>query len=636
MEEERPVLSARKARRMAARERLAQLSKKERALRAAYQLVLAAACGVAVGFLGLWITANAYPAIPADELYAFYRQSPLLTWLNVLPSVLLAVLGWFLFSRVWAAVLMSAVPTLATVCSNFFKIQLRSDPVIASDLALIRTAGGFVEKYNVSFTPVMHLAFALCLGMIAFALYLAPRCRLRWYVRAIGAVLCILLCAVLYQQEYDSDSLYESFPMHEQLNAWSVSEKHISRGCVYPFIHSISDAISGPPEGYDSHKARALYESYADADIPEGQKIEVMGIMCEALGDLSSFPLLADNEKVQQVYALLHELQQRSVSGTLLTNIFAGGTVDSEWCALTGYSTYDPFTAPVDTYVRYFSAQGYDTKYQHPGFKWVYDREHINGYLGFDTSFFTEDGFGELVDPVAALFHSDPAVVDYLLDQLDSRTEADAPLFSFTVTYQNHGPYSAEGAGIPDFLGEDHMGLSDASYNILCNYLCGSSETIASMVRLTEELEVRDTPVVLFFFGDHKPWLGDDMSVYRELGVNMALDTMDGFTNYYGTSYVIWANSAAKQVLGKDFTGYGGDFSPCFLMAKVFDECGWEGPGFMQLSRELRAVTPLVSPYSFFLKDGQLTRLLNERDTEIYNDYLGAQFWREKNALLGQ
>ena len=605
-------------------------------LSAVYHLCTAAVFGAAIGYLGLWITANAYPAIPADELYAFYRQIPLLTWLNVLPSVVLAVLGWFLFSRVWAAILMSAVPTFVTVCSNFFKIRLRGDSVIASDLALIRTAGGFVEKYSVAFTPSMHLAFALCLGMIAFALYFTPRCCLRWSVRVIGAVLCILLSAALYQQEYDSDSLYESFPVHDQLNAWSVSEKHLSRGCVYPFIHSISDAVSGPPDGYETDMARMLYESYADADIPEGQKIDVLGIMCEAFGDLSSFPLLADNEVVQQVYDPLHELQQRSVSGTLLTNIFAGGTVNSEWCALTGYSTYDPFTAPVDTYVRYFSAQGYDTSYQHPGFKWVYDREHINDYLGFDTSFFTEDGFGELIDPVAALFHSDPVAVDYLLDRLDSRTEADAPLFSFTVTYQNHGPYNAETAIIPDFLGADHMGLSDESYNILCNYIYGSSETVASMVRLTEELEVRETPVVLFLFGDHKPWLGDDMSVYRELGVNMALDTMDGFTNYYGTPYVIWANSAAKQVLGRDFIGYGGGFSPCFLMAKVFDECGWEGPGFMQLSRELRDVTPLVSPDGFFLKDGQLTRQLSERDTEFYNAYLGAQFWREKNALPGQ
>ena len=42
-------------------------------------------------------------------------------------------------------------------------------------------------------------------------------------------------------------------------------------------------------------------------------------------------------------------------------------------------------------------------------------------------------------------------------------------------------------------------------------------------------------------------------------------------------------------------------------MAKVFDECGWEGPGFMQLQREMREVSPLMSSNGWRLIDGQLT-----------------------------
>ena len=35
-------------------------------------------------------------------------------------------------------------------------------------------------------------------------------------------------------------------------------------------------------------------------------------------------------------------------------------------------------------------------------------------------------------------------LVDYLLNDIDSRTEDDDPLFLFSVSYQNHGPYSSE------------------------------------------------------------------------------------------------------------------------------------------------------------------------------------------------
>ena len=121
--------------------------------------------------------------------------------------------------------------------------------------------------------------------------------------------------------------------------------------------------------------------------------------------------------------------------------------------------------------------------------------------------------------------------------------------------------------------------------------------------------------------------------MYRELGVNLNMEDPEGFANYFATPYVIWANSAAKEALGRDFTGGGGDFSPCYLMAKVFDECAWEGPAFMQISREMRAVTPLLSKNGFFLQNGRLSRLLNEEDTKFYRNYLGVQYWREQHGL---
>lgn len=611
------------------------LSGQRRAARAVYLAAVLLAFGVGIGMLGLWITANAYPAVEAEMLFACYREQQELLILNVLPSVLLTWFGFFLFSRFYAAVLFGALPTLALVCSNFFKIQLRNDPVVASDLGLIRTAGGIVGKYDTTPALSMHLAIALCMGMLAFALLLTPRCRLKWYVRAAGAVLCVVIGMTAYTQKYTSDRIYAGMESPAQLNPWSEAEDYIAHGCIYPFLHSIKDAISSPPEEYNEQQAARLYAAYTDADIPEEEKVAVIGIMCEAFGDLSEFPALAQRKEVQQIYAPLHELEQHSVSGRLLTNIFAGGTVDSEWCALTGYSTYETFRKPTDSYVWYFAGQGYDTLYQHPGYKWFYDREHVNEYLGFDESFFTEDGFGELVEPVAALFHSDGILVDYLLEQLDGREENDAPLFSFSVTYQNHGPYNAE-VSAKEIFAEGSVEWSDETRHILDNYLYGVDETINEMVRLTKELDERAEPVVLFFFGDHKPWLGDDRSVYTELGVNLNVEEPDGFANYFATPYVIWANRAAKEVLGKDFTGAGEDFSPCYLMAKVFDECGWEGPAFLQISREMREVTPLLSRKGFFLQDGRLSLLMNEEDTKFYRNYLGVQYWREQHGRDGK
>ena len=152
------------------------------------------------------------------------------------------------------------------------------------------------------------------------------------------------------------------------------------------------------------------------------------------------------------------------------------------------------------------------------------------------------------------------------------------------------------------------------------------------MTGLAQRLEEWDEPVVLVLFGDHKPWAGNGNSVYTELGAGFDLSTREGFCEYYSTPYLIWANSAAKEILGRDFTGNGGDFSPCFLMDKVFDLCGWEGPGFMKLSRQMRAITPMLHARELFWLDGGPAAALDEEDMAFYQQYLHMQYYREQNG----
>lgn len=140
--------------------------------------------------------------------------------------------------------------------------------------------------------------------------------------------------------------------------------------------------------------------------------------------------------------------------------------------------------------------------------------------------------------------------------------------FSFNVTYQNHGPYPAD------------------SFRSL------------------------DEPVILVFFGDHKPWLGEQSITYASLGIDITSDTDDSFYNYYATDYLIWANDAAKEVLNKDFTGIGPDISPCFLMNVLFARCGWEGPGYTKLTDTVLDAVPMLHASGRYLLDGTLTDAL--------------------------
>lgn len=584
--------------------------------------------GLGIGLLSLYLTANSYAGIDAQALWASYMKLPLLVVMNLLLPLLVVYLGFFLFARPWAAYLLSAVPFLGLALASYYKIQLRGDPVLATDLRLIRTAGGIMGNYTFELTEPVKLVIAGFAGMLVLSLVLLRRERMSQRGRLAGLMVMLALTLASYFEFYTSADIYEKTANNSLINPWSEVEIYLSRGTTYPFLYSVQDMLPNAPSGYRESEASSTLASYEDQDIPEGEKITVVGIMLEAFSDLTDFPVLDEVPAIHKIYEPLHELEERSVSGRLLTNIFAGGTVDTEWGYLTGYSEHEEFRSPVNTYVRYFKSQGYDALYRHPGYSWFYNRSNVNEYLGFDESVFNDTGFGDLISISDALYHSDKVLVDYLLNDIDSRTETDDPLFLFSVSYQNHGPYPSE-TYWEEYVTPEMTGWSMESCCVINNYLAGIRSTVNEMCRMTEELEKRDEPVVFVFFGDHKPWMGNGNSVYTEMGINMDVSTLDGFYNYYATPYVIYANQAARDLLGNDFAEPGGDFSPCFLMAKVFDECGWEGPGLMQLQREMREVSPLMSSNGWRMQNGQLTMELDGAAEDENGRYLRAQYYIE-------
>ena len=584
--------------------------------------------GLGIGLLSLYLAAYSCPGIDAQALWASYFKLPLLVVMNLLMPLLLVYLGFFLFARPWAAYLLSAVPFLTLALANYYKIQLRGDPVLASDLRLLRTAGGIMGNYSFELSAPVGIVAAGFVTMLLLSILLLRREHMSRHERLAGLMLLLSLTLAGGFELYPDADIYEKTANSGLINPWSETEIYVSRGTTYPFLYSVQDMLPNAPSGYRESEASSTLASYEDQDIPEGEKITVVGIMLEAFSDMTDFPVLDEVPAIHKIYEPLHELEERSVSGRLLTNIFAGGTVDTEWGYLTGYSEHEEFRSPVNTYVRYFKSQGYDALYRHPGYSWFYNRSNVNEYLGFDESVFNDTGFGDLISISDALYHSDKVLVDYLLNDIDSRTETDDPLFLFSVSYQNHGPYPSE-TYWEEYVTPEMTGWSMESCCVINNYLAGIRSTVNEMCRMTEELEARKEPIVFVFFGDHKPWMGNGNSVYTEMGINMDVSTLDGFYNYYATPYVIYANQAARDLLGNDFAEPGGDFSPCFLMAKVFDECGWEGPGLMQLQREMREVSPLMSSNGWRMQNGQLTMELDGTAEDENGRYLRAQYYIE-------
>ena len=584
--------------------------------------------GCCVGLLSMAASLCIYEPMWEHLVLEGFCREPLFPAMNCLFPVLLIWLFYFLSGRAWAAYLGCALPVAGIVLANYYKIRLRTDPLLASDLRLALEAGDIAGSYDLSPGRLATVFLALlALGLIA-ALLLMPRGVRRWGTRIYGAATCLILTAVALAGPYSSDVLYEQADNDAVINPWSPAELYLSKGCVYSFLHSGKDLFPSPPQGYQKAEAAAAWEELDGHDIPPEEQVSVMAFMLEAFCDMTDFDALAGYEAVQELYAPWHALEEGSVSGDLLTNIFAGGTVDTEWAFLTGYSAHEELRSVTDSYVWYFRDQGYQTFGSHPGQEWFYNRQNVNRNLGFQDYRFLENYFAPFLTIPGAVRDSDAFLFQVDLEQLQARLE-DGPCFSFSVTYQNHGPYESAFTQGLRLFDPGETGLSEESCNILNNYFDGLSRTIQAVTDLTGALEEMDEPVVLVLFGDHKPWAGNNASVYDEFGIDLYLSTLEGLRSRYSTPYLIWANSAAKEVLGRDFVGEGDDFSACFLMPKVFDSCGWQGPGFMELSRQMREISPLLHVSGRFLADGVLTDVLPEEEMAFYQRFLQIQYYRE-------
>ena len=194
------------------------------------------------------------------------------------------------------------------------------------------------------------------------------------------------------------------------------------------------------------------------------------------------------------------------------------------------------------------------------------------------------------------------------------------PLFSFSITYQGHGPYDSDRTWWGDDFVVDE-GYTPEDLNILNNYFGSIYNTNENLKVFTDELRYADRPVVLVLFGDHNPWMGDANRLYDLLGIDLDRSTQEGFLNYYESPYLIWQNEAAKEVLGTDWSGTAAPtIGPYFLMNELFNLADWEGPAFLQAGSDLMERVPVIHGSDVFMENGKIVSDLSPENQALADD----------------
>lgn len=537
------------------------------------------------------ITLSFSTAIFNLEFFKRQISSLPLVLLNGIPIFLILSLLYLLTNRLWVS--FGLTGTILTIMSiaNKNKITYRDDPLRAFDVTYISESFNMLNNYELIISP---LIVAVIIAILVITIFLWRKADLRIKkprVRVVSFVGLALVSAVLFPKVYFNESIYNKIGDKEIINRWSESQNFQSKGLVYPFIYSMTQLKDPMPDHYDPESASSTLAQYSSGNIPNDKKVHMINIMLEAYTDLSEFE---DIEFKRDVYKNFHKLQRESISGTLITDIFGGGTIQTEFAYLVGSNIEAQYRKQTNSNVWYFNRQGYYTEGMHPSYGWFYNRRNIYENFGFDNFDYFENRFEAAYPEIM----TDIEFFPFIWEGFENAQKKGHPYFHFSTTYQNHGPY--DGSILLDEIIEFSDGYDESTYNTVNNYLEGIGRTDEALKKMVDYFRDKDEPVVLVFFGDHKPFLGDNMKGYDMLGINVDINTVEGFRNYYSTPYLIWANQSAKDVLGENFVGEGPEMSPLYLMSYVLETMNYPGNAYTQFLNAKRQELPVVNSNLYF------------------------------------
>lgn len=585
-------------------------------------ILLGLACGVVVTLFVLW----AHPVSVLAMLGKMLRQ-PLILFLNWLPIALLTAAFAFAFRNVFFSSALVGLIAGAMSLINRVKLTIRGEPFVPRDISLIKEAADAAGSYDMTL-PWFQIGCLVVMTAVFIVLGVllplkksedAPKKR-GALVRVMGFVLCLAVLVGAVGLVYSSTDLYNSFETTEPYNLSSVNNE---LGFVYYFCYHFSTYKIEKPEGFDREEAASWETGYESA--PDAADVNVVFVMNEAFSDILNEDVFVfpEGENPMEVYNTLAE-GENAWAGHIVVPYFAGGTADTEFDVASGMQTnllnpaapsltaFRTVNRDLDSIFRVFGADGYTSCFMHPGQSWFYNRENVYDWFGADESFFVEDFDAEY----KGSWVTDESVLRELVSRFEEKSAGGGLDFTYAVTIQNHMSYTAEKYGdyvCPEV--ETTAELSPEIQTAVNVYAEGIRDANALLKDLTEFYSEQSEPVLLVFFGDHLPYLGDNRQGYAELGLPAASVTggEDPFAAYTAP-VLFWCNDAAAEAL--DFANAiealdlpaDGRISACYLGAVVLELTGrGEVSPWFAFLNEMRRELPVLHNGYYESADGEIT-----------------------------
>ena len=604
--------------------------------------VLLAGC---ITLLALWCQPNALRSV-----LVIFKAQPTLIVLNAMPVGLLLLIFTCLFRNVFFGAALTNLIVCGFSVANRVKIEVRDEPVFPRDLALLKEVGAIVSDYDISY-PWGAIGIVMIASLLLVVLGVFIRCkpfplaRLRgWFgsllgIIASGAVLVSLIFTV-----YASNDLYNSFKVS---NAYYVPAVFNELGFPYCFCHQFTTYPVDKPDGFSKGQAE-LWEQEAAPQKGEKQPVNVIMVMNEAFSDITdreAFAFDETNEPLPNLQAMRQD--PHAVTGHIVVPNFAAGTANTEFDVMTGIQT-NALSATttsamrvvnrnLDSLFRVYGENGYHTSYFHPGDNWFYNRENVLAWMGAEETRFT-NGMENM--ETKGRWVTDQYLVGQIQNEFEETVAGGNTLFHYMTTIQNHMSYTpdkyGEGYSYPDV--PLNISVSGHVETLLKVYIEGARDADAMLGQLKEYFSAQEKPVVLVFFGDHLPYLGDNQVGYEELG--LAAEPYWADLASYETPFVIWANDTAFEMLDWSAAAELPEtISASFLGAAVLELTGHSSDSsWFSFLNDLRREFPVVQKNTAVLSDGTVANpvLLDDQPSAALEKWRQWSYYKLKYQEFGE
>lgn len=564
------------------------------------------------------------------ENYFGFLKSPLLILFNFLPFFLLTLLFYFLLNSISKSfIIVNMVSTLLLII-NHYKIFFRDTPLKLNDFFIGREALNIVQNYKLEFDFPLFISVFFMLFLFVFLIKFLHNKKNNTKVRILGAIISTSLIVISYFFIYQNTSLYENIlkPANEFYDVDVVN----SKGLIYSLLsQKTMKKTYQKPENYSEESVKNLIAEYNTNTSNDKKYPNIIAIMSEAFFD----PQTAKNlgfYKNKNPLTNFNKLKKDAYYGNIIVPGFAGATASTEFEFLTGMNISNIDSTMPDIYkthvnsklyslIDIFKNLNYKTLAIHPGFSWFYNRNMVYKYMGFDNMIFKSDLPSN--SPQVNYYISDEVTADLIIDNYSKHLNenSDKGYFNFTVTIQNHGPYSTTQSDNKFIVKPDNM--DDELYNVLNNYISGLNDADKLLGKVTDFVSDLDEPTVIVFFGDHLPYLDSDLKAYEDIGYPIYENNIESVKLKYSTPYIIWGNKAAKNLIssqgGKVLKGKNEDISSNYLGLKLLEYINMDLPPFFNFLKDIENKIPIISKDYYYINNKFEFTLPGELNSYINN-----------------